>query len=81
MTKLFNELKKLLFLDFWGKNFFSKNLAVMHNFIWVSSTMPKFSKNNDKITRKCPERQKDGWKDGRISGYGQGSKKTNLFER
>ena len=33
------------FSNFEGKNYFLENTAVMHNFIWVSSPMPKFRKN------------------------------------
>ena len=33
------------FSQFWGQKFFPENLAVMLNFIQVSSTMPKFRKN------------------------------------
>ena len=48
MTKFFNKLKKRVFglflvhfPNFGGKNFFpGKSGSVMHNFIWVSTTMP-----------------------------------------
>ena len=33
------------FLYFGGKNFSGKSGSLMHNFIWVSSTMPKLRKN------------------------------------
>ena len=34
------------FPNFWGKKIFSgKSCSVTHNFIWVSSTMPKYRKN------------------------------------
>ena len=44
------------------------------NFIWISSTIPKFrKKTNDPIERKCFDRgngrQKDWWKDGQTLFY------------
>ena len=48
------------FYKFWGKKFFSgKSSSVTHNFIWVSSTMPKFRKNERYNSKKTPG-QKDG---------------------
>ena len=45
---------------FGAKRFFSgKPGSVMHNFTWVSSTMPKFRKTNDTILRKRLDRRKD----------------------
>ena len=42
----------------------------MHNFIWISSTMPKFrKKTNDIIPRKHPDRWKEGRKDGQTLFY------------
>ena len=59
MSKLFNILKNPYFWPifgpfskFLGKKYFLENLADMHNFIWISSTMPKFRKTNNKIPRK-----------------------------
>ena len=51
--KCFQYIQKTLFLTyFWpifpilgAKKFFLENLAVMHNFIWVSSIIPKFRKD------------------------------------
>ena len=73
MTKFLNILKKTLLLTHFGpifpifkaKKFFIENPALTHNFIWVSSIMPKFKKTNDAIPRKHPDRRKDRWKDGR----------------
>ena len=49
------QIKKSCFWPIFGP--FSQicqgNLAVRCNFIWVSSTMPKFRKNHDTIPRKC----------------------------
>ena len=49
MTKFFNIFKKPCFWSifpiFGEKIFFLENPAVTHNFIWVSSIMPKFRKN------------------------------------
>ena len=51
MTKCSNKFKKpcfgpfsVHFPNFWGKFSSPENLAVTHNFIWVSSTMPKLPK-------------------------------------
>ena len=52
MTKFVNKFKKPFPLDhffpifsiFWAKKVF-RDLAVTNNFIWISSTMPKFRKN------------------------------------
>ena len=67
MTISFNTFKKPCFWpifgpfsQFWGKKFFSgKSSSVTHNFIWVSSTMPKFRKNERYNSKKTPG-QKDG---------------------
>ena len=78
MTNFFNKFKKPCFWPvfpiFEAKIFFSiKSSSVMHNFTWVSSTMPKFRKTNDTIPRTCPDRpkdgQKDGWKDSQTLFY------------
>ena len=54
MTNFFNKLKKPcswpifgLFSQFWGqkKKKNPKNPAIMQNFVWFSSTMPKLRKN------------------------------------
>ena len=68
MTKSSNKFRKPCFwpfldpfFQFWGqKNFSRKSGFATHNFIWVSSPMPKFRKINDTIPRKCPDRRKDG---------------------
>ena len=68
MTKLFNTFKNPVFGPFlvhlpsFGdkKNFFWKSGSVTHNLILVSSTMPNLEKTNDTITRKRPDRRKDG---------------------
>ena len=52
MTKFFNKFKKPCFWPIFGpfpyfdskKKFSGKSSSVTHNFIWVSSTMPKFRK-------------------------------------
>ena len=52
MTKFFNKFKNHVFGPFFvhflnlggRKNFSAKSSSVTHNFIWVSSTMPKFIK-------------------------------------
>ena len=71
MTQFSSKFKKTLFLaGFWPifpilgaqKNFPGKLGSVMQNFIWVSSTMPKFRKVNDKI-QKHLDRQTEGRKD------------------
>ena len=73
MTKFFNKFKKPCFFahfsNFGGKKFFpGKCSSVMHNFIQVSNTIPRFRKRLDKETpgetegRK--ERRKDRLKDG-----------------
>ena len=52
------------------KNFPGKSGSVMHNSIWVSSTMPKLEKVNDTITENAQrDRWKDGWKDGQTLFY------------
>ena len=73
ITIYFNKFKKLCFgpflvhlPNFGGQKHFSrKSGSVTHNFIWVSSTMPKFFKkrwyNSNKISRK-KDRRKDGQK-------------------
>ena len=48
------------------KSICRKFVSVMHNFIWVSSTMPKFRKYNA-ISRKPPDRQMDRRMDGRTN--------------
>ena len=71
MTKFFNKLKKPCFWpilgpfsQFLGQKFFSrKSGSVTHNFIWVSSTMPKFRKNWWYNSKKTP-RQTEGRNDG-----------------
>ena len=71
MTKFFNKFKKTLFLaHFWsifpilgGKFFPPKNPAVIHNFIWVSSTCQNLEKTDDTIPRKCPDGGTKGRKD------------------
>ena len=56
------------FSNFWGKNNFSgKSGSVTQNFIWVSSTMPKFRKTNDLIPRKRPDRRMEGRTEGRTN--------------
>ena len=68
MTKSSNKFRKPCFwpfldpfFQFWGqKNFSRKSGFATHNFIWVSSPMPKLRQINDTIPRKCPDRQKDG---------------------
>ena len=67
MSKFLKKFKKPcfwpifgLFSQFWGQKKFTGKLDdVTHNFIWVSSTMRKYRKN-DKILRKRTEGQKDG---------------------
>ena len=89
MTKFFNIFKIPLlwpifgpFLQFWGvKKIFLENPADTHNFIWVSSIMPKFRKNyryKDTIPRKCPDRWKGRRKNGRMEGQKDGQ---TLFHR
>ena len=76
MTRFSNKFKKPCFSPVLGpfspflgkKDFPGKSSSVMHNFIWVSSTMPKFRKSWWYNSKKTPGRQKDGWKDGRIEG-------------
>ena len=64
MTKFFNKFQNpcfwAIFLIFGAKTFL-ENQAVVHNFMWVSSTMLC----NDTIPRKRPDRRKDRRKDGR----------------
>ena len=71
MNKLFNKLKRpasapflVYFSKFGGKKCFSgKSGCVTHNFIRISSTMPKFRKNycyNFKKTPGQPEGRKNG---------------------
>ena len=69
MTKFLFKFKKLHCWPIFGpfpqfleqKKFFSpKSPTVMHNFIRVSRTMPKFKKSNDPIPRKHPDRQQNG---------------------
>ena len=68
MTKFSNKFKKLCFWPILGpfsqffgeKKFPRKSGSVTRNFIWVSSTMPKFRKVNDTIQRKRPDKRKDG---------------------
>ena len=68
MTKFFIKLKNNFdwFSQFWGKNFFLNKIH--HNFIQVSSNMPKFRKNLWSSPEKTPE-QKDKQKDGRTILY------------
>ena len=75
MTKFFNIFKIPLFwpifgpfLQFWGvKKIFLENPADTHNFIWVSSIMPKFRK---KLKIQFQENaQTDGRADGRMEGW------------
>ena len=88
MTKFSNKFKKPCFWPILGT--FSQFLGqkkiswkiCLHNFIWVSSTMPQLEKVNDTIQRKRLDRRKDGqkgrWKDPILqdpSGYRRGSKK------
>ena len=78
MTKFPNKLKKPCFwpiLDpfsqFWGKKkfFLKKSNSVTQKFIWISSTMPNFRKN-DTIQRKYLDRRMDGrMKDGQTLFY------------
>ena len=78
MTKFPNKLKKPCFwpiLDpfsqFWGKKkfFLKKSNSVTQKFIWISSTMPNFRKN-DTIPRKYLDRRMDGrMKDGQTLFY------------
>ena len=70
MTKFFNSENPVFcsllvhFPNFWGKFFLSKkSSSVKYNFIWVSSTMPKFRKTNEAIPRKGPDREKEGQTD------------------
>ena len=78
MTKFFNKFKKIMFLIRFrsifpilgAKKFFPENMAVMHNFLWVSSKMPKFRKNWWYNSKKTPgqkeertEGQTEGWMD------------------
>ena len=73
MTKVFNKLKKPCFGPFWSifpilgaKKHSRKSGSVMHNFIWISSTMPKFRKKlmmqfqENTWTEEQPEGRKDG---------------------
>ena len=66
MTKFFNKFKKSYFgpvlFKLWGKTFYRKSGSVFCNFIWVSSTMPKFRKNS--ILRKHADRGIDGRTEG-----------------
>ena len=68
MTKFFIKLKKTILTDFlnFGAKFFLKKIH--HNFIQVSSNMPKFRKNLWFSPEKTPE-QKDKQKDGRTILY------------
>ena len=68
MTKFINLFKKHCFWrifgpfsQFWGQNFFSrKSVSVTHNFIWVSSIMPRY---NSKKRPGQTEGQTEGRKD------------------
>ena len=63
MTKLLNKLKILAHLCFrtlWQFLFFSKNLAVMHNFIGFLTPNQNSEKCNDPVLRK-----KNGGMDGK----------------
>ena len=61
----FNKLKNPVFgpfFLFWGqKVFFWKFSSVMHSFMWISSTMPKFMIQFQENTR--TEGRMEGWKD------------------
>ena len=67
MTKTFFKLKKPYFWPiFWSispilgaEKVFQEKGSIMHNFIMVSSTIPKLKKTNDPIPRKYPDRRKD----------------------
>ena len=63
MTQSSNKFQKtcfwFIFPIFGVKKFFAENLAVTHNLIWASSTMPRFTKINDIIQRECLDRQTD----------------------
>ena len=77
MTKFFHKFKKpcfgsflVHFPNFGGKKNFPEKPAVTHNFILVSSTMPKFGKNQ------WYNPKKKVWADGRMEG--QKGKKTHF---
>ena len=62
-----NEQILVHFPNFGGKRIFPKKSgSVMHNLIWVSSTMLKFRKNQWYHPRKHPDRRKDKRMDGRM---------------
>ena len=60
------------FPHFGGKNFFPKNLAVIHNTTWASNTMEK---TKEPIPRKLLNRRMDGPYSHGPSGHGQESYK------
>ena len=75
MTKSFNKFKNTVFSPFlvhfpkfWDIKFFSRKSGSVKHRIWVSSTMPKFSKNWWHNSKKTPG-QKDGRKDGHTLFY------------
>ena len=45
-------------------DFFRKNPAVTHNYIWAPNIMLSFKKNNEPISRKLMDRRKGGQKEG-----------------
>ena len=75
MTKFFNILKKTPvfgpflahFANFGGKNIFLENPALSCTTGFLVSCQ-NLEKTNDTIPRKCLDRRKDGWKDGRTDG-------------
>ena len=64
MTYFFKLKKKNLFFanvpNFWSKRVFPQNQAVMHNFIRVSSTMPKFREISWSSSKKTPWQMSGG---------------------
>ena len=59
MTKFFSKVKKHCFSPFLAHFAYFWDNIVTHNFIYVSSTMPKFKKTNDTNPIKRPDRLKD----------------------
>ena len=70
MTKFFNKFKNPYFWPNFDQNIFPENSALSRTTSYrFLVPWQNLGKTNDTIPRKCPDRQKDGQKDGQTLFY------------